>query len=462
MADPSSSAALTRSFKLTSKQEEANRLLASPAQHIMLFGGSRSGKTFLLIRAIVIRALKAPGSRHVVLRFRLGHIKSSIVHDTFPKVMRQCFPEVKYELNKTELFATYPNGSEIWFGGLDDKERTEKILGNEYVTIYLNECSQIPWSGRNIAVTRLAQLVYQEVAGERKPLPPKMYYDENPPDKGHWTYKLFRSQQDPETKGMLPDADSYTAMQINPKDNEENLGADYLKTLQGLSARLRKRFEFGEFREVAPNALFIDETLDKWRVISGELPDMLRIVVAVDPSGSDDTDNQDNDEIGIIVCGLGMDGKGYVLEDLTCKVGPATWGKVATDAFERWQANGVVAEVNFGGAMVGFVIQSARPRTPFRAVTASRGKIVRAEPISSLCEIGKVCLAGVFPLLEEELYGFTTHGFMGEQSPNRADAMIWGMSDLFPAILAVRKVEKPVAEAPSVERPRADGLDWLG
>jgi terminase large subunit-like protein len=448
-------------FSLTPKQIEANRLLGSAAQHIMLFGGSRSGKTFLLIRAIVMRAIKAPGSRHVVLRFRLGHIKASIVHDTFPKVMRECFPDEKYELNKTELFATYPNKSEIWFGGLDDKERTEKILGNEYVTIYLNECSQIPWSGRNIAVTRLAQLVYQEVDKQKRPLAPKMYYDENPPDKGHWTYKLFKAKQDPETKGPLENPDSYAAMQINPKDNEQNLGADYLKTLSALSQRLRKRFEFGEFREVAPNALFVDETLDKWRALTSELPDMLRIVIAVDPSGSDDTDNQDNDEIGIIVCGLGLDGNGYVLEDLTCKVGPATWGKVATDAFERWQANGVVAEVNFGGAMVGFVIQSARPRTPFRPVTASRGKIVRAEPISSLCETGKVRLAGSFPLLEEELYGFTTHGFMGEHSPNRADAMIWGFSDLFPAILAVKKQPKEVKEVEHGPAPRADGLGWL-
>jgi predicted phage terminase large subunit-like protein len=443
-----------QTFSLTSKQEEANRLLASPAQHIMLFGGSRSGKTFLIVRAICVRALKAPGSRHVSLRYRLGHIKSSIVLDTFPKVMRLCFPNVQYELNKSDLYASFPNGAEYWFGGLDDKERTEKILGNEYATMHLNECSQIPLGSRNTAVTRLAQLIHedermrgQEDARRSRPLPLKMYYDENPPDKGHWTYKMFKLKVDPDSKGSLSNPERYACMQLNPEDNRENLGAEYIETLKGLPARLQKRFLKGEFRETAPNALFVDEQLDKWRVIDDELPEMLRVVVAIDPSGADDTDNQDNDEIGIVVCGLGIDGNGYVLEDLTCKAGPATWGRVATQASERHQANTIVAEVNYGGAMVKSVIHSARARTPFRAVTASRGKAVRAEPIAGLCETGRVRIVGQMMALEEELHGFTTHGFMGDHSPNRADAMIWGMSDLFPDII------KPKAE-PEVIAPR--------
>jgi phage terminase large subunit-like protein len=91
--------------------------------------------------------------------------------------------------------------------------------------------------------------------------------------------------------------------------------------------------------------------------------------------------------------------------------------------------------------MVKNVIHSARPRTPFRAVTASRGKAVRAEPVSSLMETGRVRLVGSFPELEDELFGFTTHGFMGDTSPNRADAMVWAISDLFPDL--VTPMEKP-------------------
>ena len=358
--------------------------------------------------------------------------------DTFPKVMKLCFPQVEYELNKTDLYATFVNGSEYWFGGLDDKERVEKILGNEFATIHLNECSQIPYGSRNVAVTRLAQLVKQNIDGVESILPLRMFYDENPPDKGHWTYKLFVTKTDPETRGSLPDPENYASMQMNPVDNLENLGEGYLKTLQGLSVRMRTRFLDGKFRETAPNALFTDESIDRWREI-GELPEMLRIVVAVDPSGADDEDNVDNDEIGIVVGGLGIDGNGYCLADLTCKAGPAVWGKVAVDAYLRERADRIVAEVNYGGAMVGFVIKQAaakaKTRVPYRTITASRGKTVRAEPISALVETGKVRFAGQFTELEEELCAFTTHGYMGEKSPNRADAFIWAMYDLFPSLI---------------------------
>jgi phage terminase large subunit-like protein len=230
------------------------------------------------------------------------------------------------------------------------------------------------------------------------------------------------------------------------------LSPDYLKTLEALPARLRKRFLEGEFRDSAPNALFTEELFDKWRNIDGDLPEMLRIVVAVDPSGADDENNQDNDEIGIVVVGLGIDGCGYMLEDLTCKVGPATWGRVATQAFERHAADRIVGEVNYGGAMVKATIHSARARTPFRAVSASRGKVVRAEPVSALCETGKIRMAGIFRELEDELTGFTTHGFTGDHSPNRADAMIWGFSDLFPELTKVQEKPEPVIVQP-VHRP---------
>lgn len=447
-------------FHLTAKQEEAQELLNGPAQHVMLAGGSRSGKTLQIVRKIIQRAIKAPGSRHAILRFRFGHCVQSIVHGTYPTVRKLCFPQIPYspkEINHSAWFATLPGGSEIWFGGLDDKERVEKILGNEYVSMFLNECSQIPYASRNMAVTRLAQKVHDRATGQS--MRPKMYYDENPPDKGHWSYKLFKTHQDPESKQYLADPENYGFMQLNPRDNLENLPAEYIQTLESLPVRLRKRFLEGEFRDAAPNALFSDEILERWRVIDQALPEMLRIVVAVDPSGADDDDNADNDEIGIVVCGLGVDGNGYVLEDLTCKAGPATWGRVATQAFERNAADRIVAEVNFGGAMVGATIRAARPRTPFRPVTASRGKVVRAEPVSTLCDSGKIRMAGFFRELEDELTGFTTYGYTGDHSPNRADAMIWGMSDLFPEMLKHEDEIKKPKEVPFIQRPSRNG--WM-
>lgn len=418
----------------------------------MLFGGSRSGKTFLLVRNVVVRALKAAGSRHAVFRYRFNAVKSAVWLDTFPKVMAVAFPSVAYTLNKTDFYATFENGAEIWFGGLDDKERAEKVLGMEFATIYLNECSQIPLASRDIAVTRLAQQVMQQVKGaEPEPLKPRMYYDCNPPSKAHWSYRLFHDKVDPETKQPLANPENYASFQINPRDNRENIAAGYLATLEAMSPRLRKRFLDGEFGDATPGALFTDEIIDTWRH-SGELPQLVRVVVAVDPSGADDDQSADNDAIGIVVAGLGIDGNAYVLEDCTVKAGPLTWGRVATSAFDRHQADIVVAESNYGGAMVQSVILAARPRTPFKMVTATRGKHVRAEPFSALYESGKVRHAGMFADLEDELTAFSTVGYTGQGSPNRADALIWALAELFPAMVTPRKEAQPVKAIPMQNR----------
>lgn len=431
-------------FKFTAKQTEAQQVLAGDTTHIMLFGGGRSGKTFLNVRNIIMRALKAPGSRHLIVRFRFNHLKASIILETFPKVMALCFPDIRYDLSKTDWFVTLPNGSEIWFGGLDDKDRTEKLLGKEYVTVYLNECSQISWASREMVVTRLAQLVDQAVEGlPSRPLKLRMYYDCNPPSKAHWTFRLFKQKVDPETKRPIANPENYASFQMNPRDNMDNLSPEYLKTLAGLSARMRRRFEDGEFADATPNALFDEAIIDRWRVLDGSLPDLLRIVVAVDPSGSGDTDNADNDEIGIAVAALGVDGNGYVLEDCSIKAGPATWGGIAVNAYARHKADALVGEMNFGGEMVRQTVIAAAvkagSRVNFKKVTASRGKVVRAEPFSALYEQGKIRHVGVFAQMEDELCAMSTTGYTATGSPNRADAVIWALAELFPGIVAGRQ-----------------------
>jgi len=448
-------------FRLTPKQDAANKLLASPARNILLYGGSRSGKTFLEVRGIGVRAVKAPGSRHCILRFRQNAVKRAIVRDTFPAVMRSCFPGMPYRMYEQDGFAELKNESQIWFGGLDDKERTEKILGNEYATLLFNECSQIPFAAREIAMTRLAQKceIYDDGVATGKYLSLKAYYDENPPGRGHWTYRLFFQKVSPDTKIPVPDPSNYVAMQMNPEDNRENLPVEYFGILNSMTERMKTRFLRGEFRDDSDNALFPEHYIDQWRCVDGRpLPDMVRIVIAVDPSGSGDVDNADNDAIGIVVAGLGTDGNAYVMEDLTVKAGPGTWGKVATDAFDRHQADLIVGEVNYGGAMVKHVIQTARQRTPYREVTASRGKVVRAEPISALVEKGKVRFAGYFPELEEELAGFTaTAGYQGDNSPNRADAFVWAMSELFPGVVNPRKAKVESDEEKAIRVARLMG-----
>lgn len=425
---------------LTPRQVEARAVLNGPAKHILLEGGSRSGKSALIVRNIGARAAQCPKSRHAILRFRFKHCKDSIGRDTLPKVFAEC--GIPYSMNLSDWYATLPNRSEIWLGGLDDKERTEKILGLEFASIYLNEASQIPLNSRNLSVTRLAQKCDFALDGRHVTLPLKMYYDANPPAKTHWIYQMFHQLRDPETKKPLANPLDYAHFKINPRDNAANLPADYIAQLEGLSVRMRQRFLDGEYGDAAPGALWTEEGIDRWR--EDQLPDMVRIVVAVDPSGAADEDNAHNDAIGIIVAGLGMDGNAYVIEDCTVKAGPKTWGNVATTAYDRHAADKIVGETNYGGEMVKFVVQAAKPGVPFRKITATRGKHVRAEPIAALTEKGKIRFVGTFLRLEEELCSFTTHGYTGSDSPNRADAFVFAMSELFPGIVAEKaEVKKP-------------------
>ena len=415
---------------LTERQLQADALLESASAHCMLFGGSRSGKTFLILRKLVGRGLKCV-SRHAVLRYRFNHLKASIIYDTLPKMMQLCYPgAVKgSKLDKSDWFYRLPNGSELWFGGLDDKERTEKILGQEYASIFLNECSQIPLSSRDMAVTRLAQ---------NTALQNKMFYDCNPPSKRHWTYLYFVDKIAPTRHQPLADPENYVALQINPTHNRANLKADYLKELENLDERKRQRFLLGAFSDDDDTALWTMEMLDNGRLIDSDPPDMQRVIIAVDPSGCHGPEDLRSDEVGIIVVGLGTDGRGYVLEDLSGRFGPDKWKTIVASAFNRWRADAVVAETNYGGAMVGEVIRTAATDDglpiPFREVTASRGKIVRAEPISALFQQGKVSLVGRFKDLEYQLCAMTTGGWRGDRSPDRADAMIWGLTAVFPAI----------------------------
>jgi predicted phage terminase large subunit-like protein len=415
---------------LTERQIEADALLESDATHCMLFGGSRSGKTFLIVRKIVARALKCE-SRHAILRFRFNHVVSSIAMDTLPKVMQICFPGAiaGSKLDKQLWFYRLPNKSEIWFGGLDEKERTEKILGQEYCTVYLNECSQIPLGSRDIAITRLAQNVG---------LPLKMFYDCNPPSKRHWTYLFFIDKIDPARHQPLVSPEKFVSLQINPTHNRANLQAEYFEQLEGLDERKRQRFLLGAFSDEDETALWTPEMLDNGRLLDKEPPEMQRVMIAVDPSGCSGPEDLRSDEIGIIVVGLGEDGRGYVLEDLSGRFGPDKWKTIVASAFERHKADAVVAETNFGGAMVREVMRTASRDDglpiPFREVHASRGKIVRAEPIATLFQQGKVSLVGRFTELEHQLCAMTTAGYRGDRSPDRADSMVWGLTVLFPAM----------------------------
>jgi predicted phage terminase large subunit-like protein len=224
---------------------------------------------------------------------------------------------------------------------------------------------------------------------------------------------------------------------MNPRHNEANLPAVYLAELQALPAAVRLRFWEGKFGSVGKNALWSFELIETYRVTTR--PDLRRIIIAVDPSGTKGGDDG-SDEVGIVVVGIGIDGEAYVLEDASVKAPPAVWGKVVVDCFYQHDADCVVAEINFGGAMVEAVVQAAASKAKvrdvrYKEVRASRGKIVRAEPVSALYAQGKIHHVGSFPALEDQMAAFTTLGYMGDGSPDRADALIWACTELFARVV---------------------------
>lgn len=408
-------------FRLTRAQRRANKLIARH-KFSLLRGGSRSGKTFLLCRAVIVRALRAGGSHHAIFRLRRNALKGTIWR-TLKEVLALCFPGVPYKESLSELTITLPNGSEVMCAGLDDADRVDKILGMEFSTVYFNECTQIPWSSVETGLSRLA---------EKSGLKLRAYFDCNPTTKLHWTYHLFVKHLKPNTREAWDEPSELAEMRINPEDNADNIAPDYFSILDRMSAAKRKRFRDGEWSEETEGALWTLEGLDARRVATGRVPDLVRIVVAVDPSGTHGKNDEATagDDVGIVVAGLAVDGRYYVLADYSCNLSPAGWGRRAVQAYRDWNADRIVAEVNYGGAMVKHVIKTVDDTVPFKEVTASRGKIVRAEPISSLYEEGKVSHVGTFPDLEDQMCAMTSAGFIGEGSPDRADGLVWAITEL--------------------------------
>jgi predicted phage terminase large subunit-like protein len=212
--------------------------------------------------------------------------------------------------------------------------------------------------------------------------------------------------------------------------NRANLAASYLDKIvtRYEGTRLGRQELLGEILDDVPGALWTRAMIDdaKRGVV---LPDMQRVVVAIDPSGTAGAED-DGDSVGIVVAGKGVDGLGYVLADRTCKLSPALWARRAVDAAEEFRADRIVAERNFGGAMVEAVIRTASARVPYREVTASRGKIVRAEPIAALYEQGRIKHVAGMEAMEDQMCAFTADGYVGDGSPDRADALVWALTEL--------------------------------
>ncbi len=205
-------------------------------------------------------------------------------------------------------------------------------------------------------------------------------------------------------------------------DNRANLAPQFLDQIvrRYEGTRLGRQELGGELLLDVPGALWTLAMFDERR----SAPDLKRVVVAIDPAASS---KEDSDETGIIVAGQGIDGDWYVLADRSGIFSPNEWAKRAVAAFEEFRADRIVAEVNNGGEMVGATVRTVRRTVPFKAVHASRGKAIRAEPIASLYTDRHVWHTQPFDTLEEQLVNWTPDS--GE-SPDRLDALVWALTEL--------------------------------
>jgi phage terminase large subunit-like protein len=243
------------------------------------------------------------------------------------------------------------------------------------------------------------------------------------------------------------------------RENAANLPPSFLQQLEDRYAgtRLGRQEIEAELLEDIPGALWTLAMIDatRARTLPPGLPEHIRpgmigferafaaalglkrIVIAVDPSGAASENDEKADEIGIVSVGLDRQERAHLLEDATACYSPEGWGAKAVELYDRWGADRIVAERNFGGAMVEATIRAAathptgrRRNVPVTLLNASRGKVQRAEPVAALYEQGRVIHQGAFPKVEDQLCAFTRTGYQGDGSPDAGDALIWACSEL--------------------------------
>lgn len=215
-------------------------------------------------------------------------------------------------------------------------------------------------------------------------------------------------------------------------DNATNLSPTFIASVKQRydGTRLGRQELYAEVLDDIEGSLWKHSLIDRSRRTA--VPALQRIVVAVDPSGSA---KRTADEAGIVVAGLGdcaclgrIDKHGFVLEDLTGRYSPQDMGRKAVDAYHKYRAHRLVAEDNFGGKIIEDIIRLIDPTVAYKAVHASRGKIVRAEPVAALYEQGRVHHIGLHRELEDEMCGYAP--LVSTESPGRMDALVWALTDL--------------------------------
>src|ERR1700761_3528634 len=246
-------------FKWTKKQEEALALINSTAMEILLYGGSRSAKTYLFCAYLCYRALYLEREfRAVILQNRLYGVIKKVGMLTLPDVMEKTFPGVYYHINQQRWFMNFDknqktgNRSTIWLAGISDSgnhSSLEKILGYGMHCAFFNEAQEVEWLAYQTVMTRIAN---------KGLYPNKILVDCNPPPKQHWIYKRFILGRSPVDNTKVEGL-RCASLLMNPIDNIENLDPEYLASLATMDRARQKRFLHGEFSESLEGGIFSKE-----------------------------------------------------------------------------------------------------------------------------------------------------------------------------------------------------------
>lgn len=363
------------------------------------FGKSRSGAEWVRekwksgVSRIALVAETAADARDVIVEGPSGLLNIS------PKHERPIFEPTKRRL-------TWPNGATAT---LYNGTEPDQLRGPEHEAAWVDE----------LAKYKYAQACWDNLQfGMRIGLHPQVCVTTTP--RPIWTLRQILADEGTiVTKGST-------------YDNAANLSGNFLRVIRRKyeGTRLGRQELHAEMLDDLPGALWTVEMLEACHIDSVPCP-LERVVVAIDPSGAgDDDDESDADEIGIVVAGLGRDGLVYVLADYSVKGSPDTWGQRAVRAYHNHQADRIIAETNFGGAMVKHVIRTVDDSVSYKDVKASRGKVARAEPVAALYEQNRVKHVGTFSIMEDQMLHFGPTGYVGKGSPDRADAAVWAVTEL--------------------------------
>lgn len=390
------------------------------ARHKGAHGGRGSGKSHNFAEMGIVRCLSQPGTRMVCVREVQKSLKESVKLLLEDKIQVFQLGTI-FDVQHDRIIA--PGGGLILFQGMQD-HTAESVKSLEGFDIaYVEEAQTM--SQRSLELLRPTI---------RKP-GSEMWYSWNPKNAEDPIDKFLRGPELP-TGAVVVQA-NYGDNPFFPDVLEQERLDD-----QRLNPDRYGHIWLGDYEPTAIGALWNRAIFHHHRREKGRLPDFKRIVVAIDPQGKKGLEPGDTDDTGIVCVGLGIDGRGYVLADATLNETPAKWAKRALSVYDAHDADALVVEINYGGQMVKHTLESQRPGVRVVEVTATRGKHVRAEPISALYEQGLVSHIGTFQELENELCLFTAYGYEGRGSPNRADALVWALTDLFPQMVMGRGSDK--------------------